>query len=196
MSLSIRIQEFLSVRRRAADLRMLKDLVVPSRDVRLLDVGGGAGAATERFAAGCREIVVLEPDPRKVALGRRLRPAIRFDEGRAETIPFPDHSFDRVVAVTAFHHLEDQDRSLTEMRRVSGIRAESSYWNFHRHALRVVWPDGSVAFGTRVTCRSWSPTPSRQSSKPTDFATSRTIPGFACTSSRACGDSLAVTLVG
>ncbi|TLZ73122.1 MAG: class I SAM-dependent methyltransferase, partial [Methanobacteriota archaeon] len=118
MSLSIRIQEFLSVRRRAADLRMLKDLVVPSRDVRLLDVGGGAGAATERFAAGCREIVVLEPDPRKVALGRRLRPAIRFDEGRAETIPFPDHSFDRVVAVTAFHHLEDQDRSLTEMRRV------------------------------------------------------------------------------
>src|SRR2546428_10940684 len=114
MSLSIRIQEFLSVRRRAADLRMLKDLVVPSRDVRLLDVGGGAGAATERFAAGCREIVVLEPDPRKVALGRRLRPAIRFDEGRAPTLPLPDPSFYRVVAVTAFHHLAAHNPALTQ----------------------------------------------------------------------------------
>src|SRR5437879_9730042 len=118
MSLSIRIQEFLRVRRRAADLRMLKDLVAPSAGLRLLDVGGGAGAATERFAAGCREIVVLEPDPRKVALGRKLRPAIRFEHGRAEAIPFPDRSFDRVVAVVAFHHMEDQDRALVEMRRV------------------------------------------------------------------------------
>ena len=118
MSLSIRIKEFLSVRRRAADLRMLKDLVAPSPDLRLLDVGGGAGAATERFAAGCREMVVLEPDPRKVALGRKLRPAIRFEPGLAEAIPFPDRSFDRVVAVVAFHHMEDQDRALIEMRRV------------------------------------------------------------------------------
>src|SRR5437879_13249263 len=196
MSLSIRIQEFLSVRRRAADLRMLKDLVVPSRDVRLLDVGGGAGAATERFAAGCREIVVLEPDPRKVALGRRLRP--RFDSTKAA----PRRSRSRITPLT------ESSRSLLSItwrtkidpsrscRACSGLRAESSYWNFHRHSLRVVWPDGSVAFGSRVTCRSWSPTASRQSSEPTDFATSRTIPGFACTSSRACGDSLAVTLVG
>ncbi len=118
MSLAVRIQEFLSVRRRAEDLRILNDLVASSPDLCLLDVGGGAGAATERFAAGCREVVVLEPDSRKVALGRRLRPAIRFDEGRAETIPFPDRYFDRVVAVTAFHHMEDQDRALAEMRRV------------------------------------------------------------------------------
>jgi ubiquinone/menaquinone biosynthesis C-methylase UbiE len=118
MSVTIRILEFLSVRRRAADLRTLRRLVAPSPDVRLLDVGGGAGAATERFAAGCGEVVVLEPDSRKVALGRRLRPWIRFEVGHAEAIPFPDRSFDRLVAVVAFHHMEDQDRSLEEMRRV------------------------------------------------------------------------------
>lgn len=118
MSVAVRIQEFLGVRARSAELRMLRDLVAPSRDVRLLDVGGGAGAATERFAAGCGEVVVLEPDPRKVALGQRLRPMIRFEQGRAEAMPLPDRSFDRVVAVVAFHHMEDQDRALTEMRRV------------------------------------------------------------------------------
>lgn len=118
MPFDIRVAEWLSVRKRAADLDALRDLVVPSAEVRLLDVGGGAGAATERLASGCGEIVVVDPDARKVALGRRLRPAIRFEEGQAEDLPFPDGSFDRVVAVVAFHHTEDQAKALAEMRRV------------------------------------------------------------------------------
>src|SRR2546427_12255262 len=116
MSLGVRIQEFLSVRKRASELGMLRDLVAPSAGLRLLDVGGGAGAATERFAAGFREIVVLEPDPRKGALGRKLRPAIRFEPGRAEALPFPDRSFGRVMAGVAFHHTEDQNRALVRSR--------------------------------------------------------------------------------
>src|SRR2546425_7515692 len=101
MSLGVRIQEFLSVRKRASELGMLRDLVAPSAGLRLLDVGGGAGAATERFAAGRRGIVVLEPDPREGALGRRQRPPIRFQPGRAEAVPFPDPPFGRVAALVA-----------------------------------------------------------------------------------------------
>lgn len=118
MSLLIRLQEWLSVRKRAPDLETLRDLVAPAPDVRLLDVGGGAGAATERYAAGCGEIVILDPNARKVTLGRKLRPSIRFEEGSAESLRFPDDSFDRVVAVVSFHHVEDPDRALEEMRRV------------------------------------------------------------------------------
>lgn len=118
MPFAIRVAEWLSVRNRAADLDALRDLVAPAAALRLLDVGGGAGAATERFASGCGDVVVLEPDTRKVALGRRLRPAIRFEAGRAEVLPFPDRSFDRVVSVVAFHHMEDQEKALQELRRV------------------------------------------------------------------------------
>ena len=114
----IRVAEWLSVRKRADDLETLRSLLAPLDGVRLLDVGGGAGAATERFAAGCGEVVVLEPDRRKVALGRRRRPSMRFEMGHAERIPFPDGAFDRVVSVVAFHHMEDQDQALDEMRRV------------------------------------------------------------------------------
>src|SRR3989442_888157 len=81
-------------------------------------VAGGAGAATEQFATGCAEVVVLEPNRKKVGQGRKFRPTIRFEEGRAEEIPFPDATFDRVTAVVAFHHIEDQGRALREMRRV------------------------------------------------------------------------------
>jgi len=43
---------------------------------------------------------------------------MRFEPGHAETLPFSDASFDRVVSVVAFHHMEDQERALAEMCRV------------------------------------------------------------------------------
>src|SRR5881296_4151755 len=118
MAFLLRWMERASVRKRAADLAELRALIAPTSGVRLLDVGGGAGAATERFATGCSEVVVLEPDRGKVVQGRKHRPTIRFEEGRAERIPFPDAAFDRVTAVVAFHHIEDQEAALGEMRRV------------------------------------------------------------------------------
>ncbi len=44
--------------------------------------------------------------------------SIRFQEGHAESIPFPDDSFDRVTAVVSFHHMADQKQALAEIRRV------------------------------------------------------------------------------
>jgi len=117
-SVSTRLVEWLSVRKRMPDLARLRDVVSPSPGIRLLDVGGGAGAATEQFAAGCGVIVVLEPDARKVSLGRTRRTSMRFEHGRGEAMPFGNASFDWVVAVVAFHHMEDQRRVLREMYRV------------------------------------------------------------------------------
>jgi ubiquinone/menaquinone biosynthesis C-methylase UbiE len=99
-------------------LARLRVIIAPSAELRLLDVGGGAGAATERVASGCGEIVVLEPNARKVALGRKHRPTIRFEPGQGEAIPFPEASFDRVVALVSFHHMPDQGKALEEMHRV------------------------------------------------------------------------------
>lgn len=118
MAVWIRFIEWLSLRKRTPDLVRLREIVSPSPRIRLLDVGGGAGGVTERVASGCGAIVVLEPDPRKVTLGRKLRPSIRFEPGRGETIPFADDSFDRVISVVAFHHVEDQPGVLREMHRV------------------------------------------------------------------------------
>ncbi len=118
MALGIRTVEWWSVRKRLADLEVLREIVTPGPGIRLLDLGGGAGAATERFARGCAEIVILEPNAKKVAYGRRRRPAIQFLEGRARAIPYPDGSFDRVTAVVSFHHMENPERVLAEVRRV------------------------------------------------------------------------------
>ena len=118
MPIFIRIAERLSVRKRSEDLPILRALVAPSSTIRLLDVGGGAGTATERFSEGCGEVTVLEPNRKKLVVGRKRRPALRFHEGRGESIPFPDDYFDRVVAVVSLHHADDQAQVLREMRRV------------------------------------------------------------------------------
>ena len=118
MPIIVGFGEALSVRARARDLETMRTLLVPSEGLRLLDLGGGSGAAAERFSTGFRDVVVLEPNRRKVAQGRRRRPSIRFQEGHAESIPFPDDSFDRVTAVVSFHHMADQKQALAEIRRV------------------------------------------------------------------------------
>ncbi len=118
MSFLLPLMERASLRKRSADLAELRTLIAPVSGVRLLDIGGGTGAATEQFAAGCAEVIVLEPDRRKIAQGRRRRPTIRFQEGRAEEISFPDATFDRVTSVVAFHHMGNQESALAEMRRV------------------------------------------------------------------------------
>src|SRR2546430_17599000 len=103
----IRIAERLSVRKRSEDLPILRALVAPSSTIRLLDVGGGAGTATELFSEGCGEVTVLEPNRKKLVVGRKRRPALRFHEGRGESIPFPDDYFDRVVAGAGLPHSGD-----------------------------------------------------------------------------------------
>ena len=45
---------------------------------------------------------------------------MRFDQGKAGELPYPDESFDRVLSSFMFHHLDDAEkrRALAEVRRV------------------------------------------------------------------------------
>jgi len=61
---------------------------------------------------------VLEPDPGAVRKGERRHPDFRFVVGRGEQIPFPDGSFDRVVAIRSTHHMETPGRLFGEAYRV------------------------------------------------------------------------------
>ena len=39
--------------------------------------------------------------------------------GEAEHLPFPDHSFDVVMSITAIHNFKDTEKAIQEMKRVS-----------------------------------------------------------------------------
>lgn len=118
MTLSVRLQEALSVRKRRDDLPTVRELLGIGPTTTFLDVGGSAGRITDLLAQGAARAVVLEPEPKKLAYGRHRRPHLEFVEGHAERIPFPDASFDRVSAVVSFHHTDHPELALQEIRRV------------------------------------------------------------------------------
>ena len=96
----------------------IEELLSLEADMTLLDVGGGTGALVAPLADQCREIIVLEPSARQRERGAKKHTRLKFVAGRAEALPFPGARFDRVLASRSFHHFEDQDKALEEVRRV------------------------------------------------------------------------------
>lgn len=79
----------------------------------MLNVGAGTGS----YEPSDREVTALEPSTEMI----RQRPATAAPaiQGEAESLPFPDRSFDAAMAVLTVHHWTDKGRGLREMRRVS-----------------------------------------------------------------------------
>lgn len=103
------------VRRRL--LVRLREVTAPE-GTSLLDLGGGTGAATVVFGSGARELVVLEPNPKRIAEGRHANTPVTFVHSVAETIPYGEGRFDRVVSLMSFHHFSQPDAVLREAQRV------------------------------------------------------------------------------
>jgi ubiquinone/menaquinone biosynthesis C-methylase UbiE len=112
------LQEFvMAINARKRIQLLLRYILVKDSDI-ILDVGGNTGKITEGYARNCKEVVVLEPKHKVADYGRTHRPHIRFVQGEAENIPFPQEYFDKIIASFSFHHFPNQDRSLEEMKRV------------------------------------------------------------------------------
>src|SRR5207248_1808894 len=89
-----------------------------SAGMSVLDVGSGPGyvaaAARQRGAVPTG----LDFSKQMVSIAKRMFPGIEFREGDAQSLPFQDSSFDRVLANFALLHLADPERSCAEACRV------------------------------------------------------------------------------
>ncbi len=96
----------------AADIR---------RGDRVLDVACGTGVLTRAAAsrAGPSGAVTgLDRNPGMLAVASRLSPTLRWQQGTAEALPFPDQSFDAVVSQFGLMFVPEPAAALREMMRV------------------------------------------------------------------------------
>lgn len=86
----------------------------------VLDVACGTGIvarkAAEITSPGC--VTGLDINPGMLAVAAKKAPDITWKTGPAESLPFEDNSFDRVVSQFALMFFENPIKALAEMKRV------------------------------------------------------------------------------
>jgi ubiquinone/menaquinone biosynthesis C-methylase UbiE len=96
----------------------LLDAADVSRGMSVLDVGAGPGYVSAAAAERGAMPIGLDFSTQMVSIARKMFPEIEFREGDAQNLPFPDRSFDRVLANFALLHLSDPERACAEAYRV------------------------------------------------------------------------------
>lgn len=97
---------------------VIVDKLDPQPGDRLLDIGCGLGQVLEIAASRGAVVSGVDSSPAMVERARRKVPQATIEVAPAEDIPFPDESFDLVIAVATFHHWADRDAGLAEAIRV------------------------------------------------------------------------------
>ena len=124
-----------------------KSLLIAQADIRpgqhVLDLGCGTGtlAILAKKAQPGAEVAGLDADPDMLKVARykssRMHVPVKFDVGFTNKLPYPDHSFDRVLSSIMIHHLKTPDK-----------------WETAREVYRVLKPGGQlhiIDFGKPVT---------------------------------------------
>ena len=87
----------------------------------VLDVGCGTGvlarAVLERVGPS-GTVTGLDPNPGMLAVAREQAPEVDWQEGAAESLPFPDQHFDAVVSQFGLMFFQNRVAALREMLRV------------------------------------------------------------------------------
>ena len=85
---------------------------------RVLDVASGPGHVAAAAAERGASVVGVDVAEGMLALARRRHPELEFRRGDAEALPFPDGSFDAVVANFALLHIGRPEQAAAEFARV------------------------------------------------------------------------------
>lgn len=96
--------------------RYLERLRLPDTE-RLLDAGGGTARVSRQLQSFVDEVIVCDfswPMLNKA----KAKSGVKLIRGDVTALPFPDHSFGRILVVDALHHFPDQPRAIAELARV------------------------------------------------------------------------------
>ena len=140
------------------EFRLLMRLLRPGPSATLLDVGSGTGYFSRRFAGAGLRVTGLDPHRRMTDYARRAGATVAYVEGNARDLPFPERSFDYVVAVTSLCFVDDPRRALAEMWHVARRAVVLGLLNRNSRLFRQKHGQGSyrgARWDTVTTARTW-----------------------------------------
>lgn len=101
--------------------RMVTDLLPPAPVGRLLEIGTGSGVFLPTLAQYCRELHAIDIHTHTAEVAAALARhgvTARLQTAAAESLPYPDGHFDRVVVVSSLEFVADLPAVCREVARV------------------------------------------------------------------------------
>lgn len=118
-----------------------RDRLLAGLSARVIEIGCGNGLNFAHYPEGVTEIIAIEPEPflRKEAeiAARTSAIPIHVIEGRAESLPVPDVSFDAAVVSLVLCSTSDPSLALKEIHRVLKPGGEL---RFYEHVAATTYP--------------------------------------------------------
>jgi ubiquinone/menaquinone biosynthesis C-methylase UbiE len=126
----------------------------------VLEIGIGTGANLPFYGPAATEVVGLEPslamlaDAEKVAAGLGGPTRFSFVVGGAEALPFPDQSFDTVIACLVFCTIPEHEAAAREAFRVLKPGGEFLFFEHVAHPRASVrrWQDRLNPAWKKLAC--------------------------------------------
>jgi ubiquinone/menaquinone biosynthesis C-methylase UbiE len=110
-----------------------------AQGLRVLDVGCGQGIDLAEFGLRGAYVTGIDLTPRHVELARAHLASLQVDGkvvlGDAESLPFPDASFDRVTSNGVLHHTPHIREALREIHRVLRPGGDARILVYNRNSL-------------------------------------------------------------
>lgn len=128
----------------AAFAPRLLDAAGVHRGGKVLDVACGPGAVTNLAATRGAQATGMDFSANMIAEAKRRFPALAFQEGDAEALPFQDATFDAVVISFGMHHFPFPARAVAEAHRVLRGRGRFAFATWappERHVLHKLLVD-------------------------------------------------------
>lgn len=99
----------------------LLELLHSRKEFSLLDIACGTGQLLSLLSRGHSKATLagIDASEKMLARARQRVPHVLLKKGDVHHLPFEDASFDYVVSTEAFHHFDDQEKVLREMKRVA-----------------------------------------------------------------------------
>ncbi len=103
--------------------RIWRNMVVrainPQPGDRILDLAAGTGTSSAPFAARGADVVPCDFSLGMLEVGKRRQPSLPFVAGDALNLPFRDDAFDAVTISFGLRNVQNTERALQEMLRVT-----------------------------------------------------------------------------
>ncbi|MBI4096253.1 MAG: class I SAM-dependent methyltransferase [Candidatus Levybacteria bacterium] len=91
---------------------------------KVLEIGVGNGEFLSYLSQFTPHVYGVDNDPQAVNSAQLRSPNAKVAIANAENLPFANDTFDKVVSIHALEHIDDLERTIVELHRVTKIRGQ------------------------------------------------------------------------